>query len=310
MYECCVNLESFYRVEKICFSSIRSCSLHTIVEIIQYSKYRIRYTGDTIFNMAKWINFVIVTTYIHALHLIAEAMKMISSLQIEHPKSLVEIVEARLREAIINGELRFGEALVEDRLGVLFNVSRTPLREALKRLEGQGLVVSVPKKGCFVFVPTEPDVEDLCNFRLLLEVNSVKLCLARDKDALLKEIKALLEAMESSLSNDERLTYSSLDKAFHEAFFNHSGSSLLKNAYRTVGARISAIRTYLSVPLAKELKQSLSEHRALMKSISAGDIPQVESILARHISRAHTTYLRTIESMEPSAASLDISQRV
>jgi DNA-binding GntR family transcriptional regulator len=224
-----------------------------------------------------------------------KATKMISSLQIELPKSLVEIVEERLREAIINGELRLGQALVEERLRILFGVSRTPLREALKRLEGQGLVVSVPKKGCFVFVPTEADVEDLCNFRLMLEINAIKLCVARNKDALLSELNAILSAMASSLSKDERLSYASQDTLFHEEFFKHSGSKYLKDAYRMVSARVSVIRTYLSVPLAKEVKCSLGEHRALVKAISGDDIEEVESILATHISRAYTTYLRTMD---------------
>ena len=228
---------------------------------------------------------------------------MITSLQIELPKSLVEIVEERLRQAIIDGELQFGQALVEDRLGVLFGVSRTPLREALKRLETQGLVVSVPKKGCFVFVPTEADVEDLCSFRLMLEVNAIRRCLASSKDALLNEMNAILDAMESSQSKDERLSYASQDTKFHEACFDHSGSKYLKDAYRTVSARVSAIRTYLSVPLAKEVKRSLVEHRALIKAISANNIQQVEDILATHISRAYTSYIQTIK--EKKEASVD-----
>ena len=95
---------------------------------------------------------------------------MVQALSIERPRSLVDIVEERLRDAIVNAELAFGEAITEEGLGAAFGVSRTPLREALARLELQGLVVVVPKKGSFVFAPTQDDVTDLCQFRLMLEV--------------------------------------------------------------------------------------------------------------------------------------------
>src|SRR5207248_7909338 len=72
-------------------------------------------------------------------------------LTIEHPKSLASIVEERLRDAIVNGELKFGQALPESALAL--GVSRTPMREALTRLETRGLVTIVPKRGTLGWRP-------------------------------------------------------------------------------------------------------------------------------------------------------------
>jgi len=211
------------------------------------------------------------------------------NLTIEHPRSLVEIVEARLRDAIVNGELAFGEPITES-VAAGFGVSRTPLREALARLELQGLVTVVPKKGTFVFTPSLDDVDDLCQFRLMLEVNALKLSLARAKDATLQDMNTAIDAMERADERGQRLAYARIDTEFHNAFFTHCGSRHLLDTYKTVLGRIAAIRTYLSVPLALEQKRSFREHKAVAKAFAGNAMPEVEEILDRHISRARTAY--------------------
>jgi len=215
---------------------------------------------------------------------------MIQALSIERPRSLVDIVEARLRDAIVNAELAFGEPITEEGLGAAFGVSRTPLREALARLELQGLVVVVPKKGTFVFAPTQDDVADLCRFRLMLEVNALKLCLERDRDGALADMKDALRTMEAADARGDRLSYARADTEFHEAFFRHCGNRFLVDAHKTVQGRIATIRTHLSVPLAREQKRSFKEHRAIIKAFGAQDMALIETILREHISRAESAY--------------------
>jgi DNA-binding GntR family transcriptional regulator len=141
-----------------------------------------------------------------------------------------------------------------------------------------------------VFAPTNDDVADLCQFRLMLEVNALKLCLARNRSAALHGMKAALQAMVAADAGGDRLSYAREDTAFHEAFFRHCGNSYLVSAYRTVFGRIATIRTHLSVPLAREQKRSFKEHKALIKAFAAGDVPELEKILDTHISRAHVVY--------------------
>ena len=233
--------------------------------------------------------------------------QMIQALSIERPRSLVDIVEERLRDAIVNAELAFGEAITEESLGAAFGVSRTPLREALARLELQGLVVVVPKKGTFVFAPTNDDVDDLCQFRLMLELNALKLCLARSKDATLQSMKSAVQAMEAADQRGDRLSYAREDTTFHEAFFNHCGSRYLVSAYKTVFGRIAAIRTHLSVPLAREQKRSFKEHKALIKAFAAGDLPQLEAILDTHIGRARIAYAARGSPESGTPASMSVA---
>ena|ERR1700730_14563676 len=104
--------------------------------------------------------------------------RALQRLTIEHPKSLAAIVEEWLRDAIVNAELKFGHALPEGALAL--GVSRTPMREASTRLELQGLVTIVPKRGTFVFKPTVSDVTQLATFRLILETTALEQSVLRN----------------------------------------------------------------------------------------------------------------------------------
>jgi DNA-binding GntR family transcriptional regulator len=124
----------------------------------------------------------------------------------------------------------------------------------------------------------------------MLEVNALKLCLARAKDATLASMKTALQSMAEADARGDRLSYARADTAFHEAFFDHCGSRYLVDAYKTVFGRIATIRTHLSVPLAREQKRSFREHKALLKAFAAGDLAAIEKILDEHISRAKIAY--------------------
>ena len=124
----------------------------------------------------------------------------------------------------------------------------------------------------------------------MLELNALRLCLARNQAATLRSMNASLHTMEEAHGRGDRLSYARADTAFHNAFFDHCGSRHLVNAYNTVLGRIAAIRTHLSVPLAQEQRRSLKEHRAVVKAFAAGDLIELGRILDEHISRAKVAY--------------------
>lgn len=217
-------------------------------------------------------------------------------LRVEQPKSLVTIVEDRLRSAIIDAEMRFGESLSEEALSEALGVSRTPVREALARLQLQGLVTIVPKKGTFVFAPTEEDVAELCVFRFMLETQALRECLAKAREPALAAMTEALAAMEAAQAGGSRRDYARADTGFHEVFFRHCGNRYLANAYRGVSGRVAALRTHLSVPLEGEQERSMAEHRQMVEAFAAGRLADLDSILYRHIMRAWDVYADVLRS--------------
>lgn len=98
---------------------------------------------------------------------------------LERPRSLTATVADRLRQAIIDAELPLGGELSEVGLAAKLGVSRTPVREALALLQLQGMVTILPQKESHVFLPTEEDVVELCEYRIVLESRATAFAVAR-----------------------------------------------------------------------------------------------------------------------------------
>jgi DNA-binding GntR family transcriptional regulator len=224
---------------------------------------------------------------------------MVFRLQIELPKSLSAIVEERLRDAIINAELSFGQALTEDAVGLSLGVSRTPMREALTRLETQGLVVIVPKKGTFVFQPTLEDVEQLASFRLMLETGALERCMAGSPDATLADMRRAFDAMRAARERGDAQGYARADTEFHESFFTHCGNAYLSNAYRTISGRVAALRAHLSVPRSDQQDISFDEHLRMIEAFESRDAALLSQLLGRHILRAQAVYAEALRDVKP-----------
>ncbi len=222
---------------------------------------------------------------------------MLPKLQIDLPKSLSAIVEERIRDAIVNAELAFGQALPEDGVGLSMGVSRTPMREALARLQMQGLVVIVPKKGTFVFKPTLADAEQLASFRLVLELEAVRRSLTFAAEATLADLRAATQDMRQARTEEDGKAYARADTRFHEAFFAHCNNSYLANAYHSISGRVAALRAHLSAGQENEQVTSFEEHLQIIESFEAGHIDKIVTTLSSHILRAATAYETALRRM-------------
>lgn len=210
------------------------------------------------------------------------------------PKSLSAAVEERIRDAIVNAELAFGQALPEDGVGLAMGVSRTPMREALTRLQAQGLVVIVPKKGTFVFDPSPDDVEQLAAFRLLLESEAVRLSLAMAPAAALAALRTAHAAMQQARQAGDARAYARADTDFHASVFGACGNAYLAKAYDSIAWQVAAIRAQLSVPRSHEQDTSFAEHAAMIGHFAAGEADALLEILGRHILRSAAVYREAI----------------
>lgn len=215
--------------------------------------------------------------------------------QTERNPSLGAQLAERIRAAIISAEFDLGEALSEDGLAAAFGVSRTPVREALRLLQTQGLVAVVPKSGTFVFNPSEADIAELCEFRSMLEVKAASLALQRAAPATLAELRPAVDSMIQAQAQGDMRLYGRADMAFHLAFFTHCGNRHLAEAYDMCLGRVSALRTHLAFASKGEPARSFADHQRIAAIFAGEDAADLPEILDQHILRTRQNYIEALQ---------------
>jgi len=217
---------------------------------------------------------------------------------IQRPKSLAVLVAERLRKMILDGDYALGEMLSEEKVAATFNVSRTPVREAMTILQLQGLISIIPQRGSFVFKPSMGDLQELVQYRLMLELQAVKLAMDNDPMKAAAALGKVVAAMRKASENDQARTYMEADSAFHQVFFKHCGNSYLSQAYEIVDARIAALRANLAEPLEMHRGRTLAEHIQIAEDFEAGKLDAVLATLEVHITNMLENYSKAITAIE------------
>lgn len=218
-----------------------------------------------------------------------------SDLSISRPRSLAVTVAERLRQAIIDAELALGAELSEASLAAKLGVSRTPVREALSLLQQQGLVAIIPQRGSYVFFPTEQDIIDLCEYRIILEQRAVSFSMARQRDATLSDLRSAIAMMDQARADHDPVAYARADTLFHETFIRNCRNRYLQEGYAHVSGPISTLRTHLSVPLAGAQERSYLHHIEITEAFAAGDILSIEQVLTEHILSTRKSYVTALQ---------------
>jgi DNA-binding GntR family transcriptional regulator len=217
------------------------------------------------------------------------------SFKLDTPKSLSQKVMLRLRQAIIEGELKLGAVIAEEMLAQSFGVSRTPVREAMSLLQAQGLVVVKPQVGSFVFTPSAADIVELCTFRILIEPKAAELAYRHDRDGALKVMTAAVAEMKRALAARDTLAYGSADTAFHDALFAHCGNHYLMQSYQLIAGRVAALRTNLSSPIDVQTPASFDQHRELLDLFERGKFAEFAELMNLHITNSGHAYAQALE---------------
>jgi len=203
--------------------------------------------------------------------------------------SLRSQVYLRLEEEILDGLYQPGESLTELRVSTEFGVSRTPVREAFRQLELDGLVVSTPNKGIVVKGIDEQDIEDMFDIRVHVEGMAARRA-AKSMDA--RERKELAEALaleEFYTTRDDIEALQASDSRFHEIIFKGSHSRILQSILVTLHSHSRSARRR-SLSSEGRPAQALAEHRKIMEAILAGQAEQAETLMVEHIRKAGDNY--------------------
>ncbi|WP_251388399.1 GntR family transcriptional regulator [Mediterraneibacter agrestimuris] len=195
---------------------------------------------------------------------------------------LRDVVFNTLRQAILRGELKPGERLMEIQLANKLGVSRTPIREAIRKLELEGLVLMIPRRGAEVAQITEKSLRDVLEVRRALEELAVQLACMRMTAEGIRQLKQAAAEFEKALGDEDITIVAEADVAFHDVVYlatdNERLISLLNNF------REQMYRYRVEYLKKKECHEKLlAEHRDLIQAIENGDSERATEITSTHI---------------------------
>ena len=209
-------------------------------------------------------------------------------------KPLRELVLEAIREAIKNGTLQPRERLMEIQLADDLGVSRTPVREALRKLEQEGFIVMVPRKGAYVSDLSMKDVADVFEIRAALEGLAGALAAERITDEELELMERMLVEKGEAINQNDIDKLVEADTKFHEAMYTASRNERLSTIISNLREQIQRFRlTSLSVPGRRE--DSLKEHRQLLEAIQSRDIQVARQLAQEHIENAETVLIDSLK---------------
>ncbi len=203
------------------------------------------------------------------------------SLRIER-RTLHDEVVARVRDMIIENELETGSRINESELCLRLGVSRTPLREALKTLAGEGLIELVPARGAVVRRFGLDDVRHMLETIKALEDPAARLGVERASDA---EIRAILDQHERMLelyAARDRLAYYKLNQAIHTAIVALAHNPSLLELHTIMQSRLKRIR-YIGNHAPEKWAEAVAEHERMAAALAARDGPALAGVLAEHM---------------------------
>lgn len=207
---------------------------------------------------------------------------------------LVRQIADRIRSSIVEGYFQIGEQLSETLLAEQFNVSRTPLREAFRVLESDGIVESLPYKGVRVFTMSPGELDSISEFRRTLEVAALQTIIKRDPQSAAAALSTIVDNMEAAVESNDRLGFSRHDTQFHDALINLSGNPYLVRAYVIVYERLAVLRNLLNRDEGAMVR-SVDDHRKIVQLIESGDFDAAETFLSTHIVNGNSYFADTIE---------------
>lgn len=210
--------------------------------------------------------------------------------------SMSATVAERLRQAIVNADFDFGEALSEENLASAFNVSRTPVREALSMLQLEGLVSIVPKSGTYVFTPAPEDIVEMCEYRAGLELIAAELATGRDHAALADALGDLSRQMVEALEAGDIRRYGQLDTRYHLEFLEKSGNRYLMQGYRMIMGRVATLRTQLALNARNEPRRSMQDHQLMVELVRDRKIARLKTVLQAHVMRTTDNFVQAFQA--------------
>ena len=196
---------------------------------------------------------------------------------------LADWVTASLREAILNGDFEPGEKLDQDLIAEELAVSRTPVREALRRLESEGFIEVRPHYGAFIPEISPQDIQQVYEIRMLLEPEVVRQVTQLVPESVLDELEECLTEAEARFNAGDVTKQFESDVYFHETIANFVENKLLKEVLDGLTNRVSMVRRFALSKPGPHLVESFKEHRAILQAMRQRDPEKAAELMTLHL---------------------------
>jgi DNA-binding GntR family transcriptional regulator len=202
-----------------------------------------------------------------------------------------EFVYRSLKEQIISGTLAPDVRLIELAIAAEFNVSRTPVREALKRLAVENLVLADPARGMVVHAPDAREIEDVFIVREALDALAAQLAAHRITPSELGRLRVVVDSMEDAIAGGRREQVVVANTHFHDVIYAAAGNEMLERLGRDLR---EFVRRFTTLPFASpdRVDHVLDEHRAIVAALEAHDPVAAEAASRAHLAAAREYVVR------------------
>ena len=209
--------------------------------------------------------------------------------------SLTEKAYQAISSAIARLELKPGESLTQDRLARWLSISRTPVREALRRLEQDGIIQTAPGRGLIVSELTIKDAEDLLEMLALLDTRAAWLAAQRRTPEQAERLLAIAQDLRVAANGYDIEAWDRIDQPFHETLLDASDNQFLRRSIEDVRRRLQRI-TYHLARQPEHLQSGTRDHVLLAQAIHAGDAAGASEIQRQHLDTLRTMALKLIRT--------------
>jgi len=209
-------------------------------------------------------------------------------------KSLGQHVFENLKEAIIRGEVAPGDRLVESRIAEVLDISRTPVREAIHKLEREGLLRKLPKGGFAVMNLTREDIEETFGIRCVLESYAARLVALNHREEDLEALEEKIEEFQACLEKGQIEELPGINTAFHNLFYGLSRSPKLIKLINDLRDQIFRYRKII-LKVDNMAKMSNADHRKMLAAIRERNAVKVEKVVREHIMRGQEIVMKALE---------------
>lgn len=212
-------------------------------------------------------------------------------IKLDSYKPLREVVGETLRDAIITGILQPGERLMEIQLAEELGVSRTPVREAIRKLELEGFVVMVPRRGTYVADLSLKDANEVFEIRTALDVLAAGLAAERITDEELEELERMLVHIGEYIDTENMDKLVEADSQFHDLLYKASRNDRLVGFINNLREQLTRFRA-ISIAYPGRLIKTWEEHRRLVEAIAQRNSDLAMQIAREHMENAEHTLLQ------------------